>query len=338
MSTQTIIVSLEELVIKDHPYRKLLKLIDFKGLSKTLKEIKKNQDTGRKGYTVEQCLKMLVLQFMEDLSDREMERYMKENNSAKLFCGFGLLDNTPDFSYFSKIRKTIGTNKIGKVFNKVQSELKKQGFIREVFTFIDASHLISKMNIWEDRDKLIEKGLETFNNKALDAINKKHKKKNKPKIIKGDTQARIGCKGKKKYWFGYKRHLTTDMQSGLINKVAITPANVHDGKAAKHILPDDGALFGDKAYCIESCIRELKRKGLHDCTIKKNNMKIKNKDLDKWFSRLRSSFESVFSKMPRRVKYRGIAKNQFAFFMDAMTFNFKRLIKLNAPPLMFSSV
>ena len=40
-----------------------------------------------------------------------------------------------------------------------------------------------------------------------------------------DKQARIGCKGKDKYWYGYKRHVSVDMQSGLINKVAITPAN-----------------------------------------------------------------------------------------------------------------
>ena len=26
-----------------------------------------------------------------------------------------------------------------------------------------------------------------------------------------DKQARIGCKGKKKYWYGYKEHVSVDM-------------------------------------------------------------------------------------------------------------------------------
>lgn len=327
MSSQLIMISLEELVDKNHPYRKLLSLIDFKGLSKILKEIKKNAETGRKGYGVEQCLKMLTLQFMEDLSDREMERYLEENNSAKLFCGFDLAIKTPDFSYFSKIRSVIGTNKLAKIFNKVREQLMEQGLIREVFTFVDASHLISKVNIWEDRDKLIKKGLEGFNN---DALEKNSKEKEKSSSIKADTQARMGCKGKKKYWFGYKRHASVDMQSGLINKATITPANVTDAKAVKHILPNSGAVFGDKGYCTKDSTDAIKKKGLHDCTIKKNNMEGKNREKDRWISQMRSPYERVFSKMSKRVRYRGIEKSQFAFFMDAMAHNFKRLMTLDA--------
>jgi hypothetical protein len=41
-----------------------------------------------------------------------------------------------------------------------------------------------------------------------------------------DKQAKIGCKGGNKFWYGYKKHVSVDMQSGLINKVAITPANL----------------------------------------------------------------------------------------------------------------
>ena len=94
--SQTEIVNLEDLVEQSHPYRKLLSLVDFHGLSKMIKGIKKNQEVGRSGYMVESCLKILVLQFMEDLSDREMERFIRENLSAKLFCGFGITDITPE--------------------------------------------------------------------------------------------------------------------------------------------------------------------------------------------------------------------------------------------------
>ena len=62
------------------------------------------------------------------------------------------------------------------------------------------------------------------------------------------SQSRIGCKGKNKFWYGYKKSVSVDMQSGLINKVSLTPANVTDAKAMKYVLPSNGAVYADKGY------------------------------------------------------------------------------------------
>ena len=37
----------------------------------------------------------------------------------------------------------------------------------EVFSFVDASHLVAKVNIWQKRDKSIEKKKKLLNNKTL---------------------------------------------------------------------------------------------------------------------------------------------------------------------------
>ena len=63
-----------------------------------------------------------------------------------------------------------------------------------------------------------------------------------------DPDARYGAKGKNKIWVGYKRHLSVDMHQGFITKVAVTPANVHDGQGLKHVCPRSGAVVADKAY------------------------------------------------------------------------------------------
>ena len=47
------------------------------------------------------------MQHMEDLSDREMERYLQENVAVKYFCGFSLTCKTPDHTLFSKMRYRI---------------------------------------------------------------------------------------------------------------------------------------------------------------------------------------------------------------------------------------
>ena len=165
-------VNLDDLVSEDHMYRKLLFLLNFKKLTRSLEKLRKNIDLGRKGYSMEQGFKMLLLQFVEDLSDRELERYMSDSLSAKLFCGFNLDSKTPDHSYFGHLRKQIGTKNLSIMFNKVRKSLKSSGFIPQVFTFIDASHLVSKSDIWKDRDIAIAKGKKKFDNSVMESLKK----------------------------------------------------------------------------------------------------------------------------------------------------------------------
>lgn len=122
------------------------------------------------------------------------------------------------------------------------------------------------------------------------------------------------------------------MGSGLINKVAITPANVTDSKGFKRVAPSSGATYADKAYCDKNAKRAAATKGIHLAAIKKNNMKDKNRDLDRYYTPTRAPFENVFSQDNKRARYRGIAKNQFSAFMQAMCFNLKRLLVITSPP------
>ena len=88
---------------------------------------------------------------------------MQENLAGKWFCGFGLSEKTPDHSFFSDFRKRLGTKRLMDIFNRQRVSLKAAGLIREVFTFVDASKLVSKLSTWDDRDRAIAKGLEKFN-------------------------------------------------------------------------------------------------------------------------------------------------------------------------------
>lgn len=182
---------------------------------------------------------------------------------------------------------------------------------------MDASHLITKVNLWEERDAAIKKKYDKLNNDTLAKVAK-------------DKQAKIGCKGRNKYWYGYKKHQSVDMQSGLINKVAVTAANVTDNKGFKHVCPNDGAVYADKGYCLGDSQKAAKIKNVHLVAIKKNNMQEKNKDLDRWVTKIRSLYERVFSKENKRVRYVGIAKNQFAEFMKSICFNLRRVTVIKA--------
>jgi len=121
----------------------------------------------------------------------------------------------------------------------------------------------------------------------------------------------------------------------LPSVATVTPANVTDAKAMKYVCPSSGAVVADKGYCIGEAKKLIKKKGLGDLTIKKNNMIGKNRDKDRFISKLRSPYEGFFSNIPKRVRYKGLAKNNFSFLMQSMVFNIKLLTKLNAPPLFF---
>jgi len=313
MKTEQIeMVSVEELVPKKHTYRSLKELLDFTLIIKSVKvETKK---IGANGFGKLRLILCLILQFMEDLSDREFERFMSENIAGKWFCGFGLQEKTPDFTTICKFRNAIGTKQMSNLFNEVKRQMQLKGYCSEVFTFIDSSALISKLNLWEERDKAISEGYEKLNNEVL------------PKVS-ADPEAKIGAKTSKKFWYGFKKHVGVDTQSGMITRVAVTPANVTDAQGAKHVMPRSGAALCDKGYI--GAILEMLRRGVHPMVILKNNMKAKNRDLDRWISSLRSPYEGIFSKQNKRCRYKGTVKNQGAEFMYAIAYNFRRLLALN---------
>jgi len=311
-TAQMEMVSIDQLVSQNHTYRKLKKHLDFERITKsvTIKE----SEAGAIGFGKTRLVTCLILQFMEDLSDREFERFISENTAGKWFCEFGLLEKTPDYSTICKFRNLIGTEQMGNLFHEVKRQMQAKNCCSDIFTFIDSTALVSKLSLWEERDKAITAGYERLNNMVLPNVS-------------ADPEAKIGAKSDKKFWYGFKKYAAVDMQSGMITKVAVKPANVTDSDGAKHILPKRGAVAGDKGFI--GAIGEMLRRGLHPMIIKRNNMKDKNSDLDRWITKLRCPYEGTFSKQNKRVRYKGVVKNQGAEFLYAIAFNFRRFLVLN---------
>jgi IS5 family transposase len=309
---------LEKIVRLDHPLRKIAEVINFTHLSNRFWRALKT--LGRRGYGLEIGIKCLFLQFYYDLSDRQLEERLKDDNAFRWFCGFGLEDVTPDHTYFGRIRILLGAHKIGKMFWMIKEKATEKKIMRNVFTFVDATAIKAKETTWEQRDKALSAGEEKLNNSNVENYS-------------ADKDARFGCKGKSKFWYGYKKHVSVDMGSGLISKVAVTPANVPDQDGLVLICPQEGMVFGDKAYCLSTAQQAMKENGCHSGAILKDNMKGKNKDKDRWLTSMRAPFEGVFSKDETRARYRGLMKMQLQSFMEAIVFNVRRLLVIKAPPL-----
>lgn len=128
--SQVTMVSLEQLVGTTHQYRKFKALFDFQAASKALEEVESKANY--KGYGILRLFKCLLLQFMEDLSDRELERYLSDSVAAKWFCEFDLTEKTPDFTVFSKLRSKIGTNLLSQIYGIFRDQLRSKGYMSEV--------------------------------------------------------------------------------------------------------------------------------------------------------------------------------------------------------------
>ena len=301
---------------EDHAYRKLERLINFDEIATELQ--KKYSHLGTPGIPAIRGLKAMLIQFWEDYSDREMESGVRENLAIRWFCGFPLTDKTPDHSYFGKFRKRIGTKYFADLFNSINERLQKEGLFGNIFYFIDASTIISKTALWEERDKAIKDGHDKLNNLII-------------KDYAADKDARWGAKSKKNIWFGYKRHTAVDMRYGLISKTTVTPANVLDYQVVEQICPKQGYIFMDKLYDTKKTDQKVYASGCSPGTIRKNNNPNKNYDLDRWRSHMRMPFEATFSKLKKKARYRGKTKTAFQNFAESTCYNLKKAIQYLPP-------
>lgn len=303
----------DSVVPVSHPFRKLSSLIDFSKLVSPLRTL--YSDLGQPGIDVEKGFKALLIQFWEDYSDREMEHAMRENMAVRWFCGFGLTETTPDHSYCGKLRERIGTKPLADLFKEVGQILEQRGLVGKTFSFIDASSIITKNALWKERDKAIAEGEEKLNNTNVDQY-------------AADTDARWGAKSKNHYWFGYKRNVAVDMRFGLIMKLCVTDASVLDYEVIESVLPETGMVFLDKLYDVAEAHQAIRARGLGDATLLKRNRKNKNRDLDRWRSSVRMPFESTFSKVEKRARYRTKVKMTFQCFFEAIVHNLQKAVTI----------
>ena len=166
-------------------YKLLHTLLDFEELAKPLEKL--YSKLGRKGYPPSSGLKCLMVQFLEDLSDRQLEEHLQMHIGAKFFCGFQLSDKTPDHTYFCYLRRKIGTNRLAKLFNRVGRSMKRAGYIREVFTFVDASKIEARVNNWVARDKALEARQKKLEEERRRIKNTKRESKDEPSTPQSET-------------------------------------------------------------------------------------------------------------------------------------------------------
>lgn len=166
-------------------------------------------------------IKMLVLQSWYELSDPEAKRQSNDRISFRKFLGFP--EVIPDRSTVWSFRERL--SKTGKD-EDIWAELQRQ---------------------IEEQVVKVKEGV--VQNATFITANPGHKKVDKPRgpqaITRRNKDANWTKKGGKSY-YGYKLHIKTDIDYGLIRNLETTPANVHDSQIG--LSQQAEAVYRDQGY------------------------------------------------------------------------------------------
>lgn len=157
--------------------------------------------------------------------------------------------------------------------------------------------------------------------------------------IRCDGEARWAGHRRRKPVHGYKAHVATDQDAGLIRGVEVTTANIHDAAELAAILPDGpGPVYGDTAYSGSNPEAAIRGRGstphvTHKSTwggpaalarLEAHNAEVR---------RVRGRIEKVFGTAKRsyglrRMRWLGLARAGLQVRLAAMAYNLRRSWRL----------
>jgi len=250
--------------------------------------------------------KALLLSIWYDLSDVKLAEALDDRASFRRFCGFSGSEATPERTAFVRYRRALVRHALDSMlFDAVTAQLKAKAVTVKVGTLVDATIIASAS---ED-----------------DAEGHWVKHKGKPAM------------------HGFKAHVGADATTALVEKIAITPANVNDGRAGPDALPDDpGEVFADSAYRGNYFGDAVLAKGGTPRIVATGMWGRDEAEtlarLNAWnqpIHRVRGRIEKIFGTWKRsyglrRMRWRGLAKAAAQVHLTAIAYNLKRTLSIVA--------
>ena len=250
--------------------------------------------------------KALLLAVWYDLSDVKLAEALDDRASFRRFCGFSSTEPVPERTAFVRFRRALVAARLDRrLFEAVTAQLKVKAIQVKTGTIVDATIIAS--------------------------------------ASEGDEDARWVKHRNKTAVHGFKAHVGADADTALVEEVAVTPANVNDGRAGPEALPDDpGAVFADSAYRGSHFGDAVRAKGGTAYVIATGMW---GKDEQETLARLavynqpihrvRARIEKIFGTWKRcyglrRMRWRGLEKAAAQVHLTAIAYNLKRSLNILA--------
>lgn len=301
---------------------------EFRPLLEKIHDKPRKSNAGRKPIDVVVMFKMLVLQQLYNISDEDLEYQVNDRLSFMKFLGLTLEDSVPDATTVWLFRH----------------QLKQQGLIEELFEQFDGY--------------LREEGYQAQGGQIVDATlipvpKQRNSKEEKQQLARGEipeswqekphrlSQKDIDARWTKKNGqshFGYKNHISIDVEYGFIRRYEVTDAAVHDSQVLGAVLDEENEgeeIWADSAYrseLIQSVLELLQfLSHIHERAYRNHPLTEEQKESNRERSKVRAKVEHVFGSWVNDMGgklMRSIGKQSVkaTIGLKNLVYNFKRYI------------
>ena len=174
--TQIEMLSIEDLVPKNHLVRKLDAAINLDFIYDEVRDLYKPY--GRESIDPVVLIKIVMIQYLFGI--RSMRQTLKEievNFAYRWYLGYNMHEQLPHFSTFSKnySRRFKDSDLFETIFAKILCEVNKYGFIDEENIFIDGTHIKANANTHKYRNEVIEESARVYEKSLKEEINNNYK-------------------------------------------------------------------------------------------------------------------------------------------------------------------
>jgi len=335
----------EQVIPKDHFLMQLKRIVPWQRFSQELVQYYQGRAKhGRPPYDPGVVLKMLLLSFLYNISERQVEDLCNLYLPAKCFLGLGVDERPPDHTTLSAFKKRILENgKLAAFENLLRAVISlalEQGIEFGPIQVIDSTHSVADVNVRKD-ERRQDKGNPPRDGSARWGVKRSYK------VGKGKKRTE-----KKVYFYGYKAHASLNAHNGLITSLVHTAGNAHDGHRLPRLLDKDLAqglpvqiVTADRGYDDSDNHCLLWSKDI-DSAISLNGYRTQKKDPSKatWLQlqeteeyqqglQERYKIERKFGEAKQqhglgRCRYVGLLRYAIQGFLTALALNLKRLVLL----------
>ncbi|MGB3540823.1 MAG: IS1182 family transposase [Mesorhizobium sp.] len=284
------IVTLEELVPKDHLLRKIERVIDFSFIHDLTAPLY-SSDNGRPPLDPTLMFKALFVGYLFGVrSERQLVREIEVNVAYRWFLRLKLTDKVFDASTLSQNRRrryrdeTVAQS----IFDRIVEQAILAGLVDGTVLYTDSTHLKANANkgkydlamiaksrgdYWADLDRAIEAERTLHGQKPLKEKERQPQVK-ETKVSRTDPETGYMVREGKPKGFFYLDHRTVDARHAIITDTFATPANVHDSIVYLSRLDRQVDRFGfnvgavglDAGYATPGIAKGLEERAVHGVT------------------------------------------------------------------------
>ena len=236
-------MTLESLEKMGNPLEILKDLLDFEQfrpiLEPVFEKVDRKSNAGRPPMDPVLMLKVLFVQRLYGLGDRQIEYQIKDRMSFREFLDIHTVDDVPDEKTVWKYKEALSQDgTFDRLFDQFNAYLADQGLILNEGKIVDASFMVApRQRNTRAENAAIKRGeggslwQEEPGDSPEEKKHKMHKRRHK------DIDARW-TKKRGETFYGYKNHAKVCRKTKLIHGYDTTAANVHDSQRCASLIDE----------------------------------------------------------------------------------------------------